>query len=114
MFISPAIAFTKRSGCVDVNVPAPPNALGFLLSSETFPSISALSSPIIGTISVSLFGLERLAAAPKCGASVGILAIGHPNFTSLVSIFPVLLSLTSTRPPIPKSRSHQVLFNAPA
>src|SRR6266480_2818155 len=39
--------------------------------------------------------------------------LGHGSFTSFVTILPDD-SFTSTRPPMPKSRSHQVLFGAPA
>lgn len=114
MFISLAIALTSRSGCVAVNVPAPPNTLDSCGLSDDPLLESALSKPMIGTISVSLFGFDRLAAAPKCGASVGIRAIGQPSFTNLDYILPVLLSFTNTLPPMPRSRSHHVLFNAPA
>ena len=121
------IALTNRVGCVEMKAPSPPRRDGFQFSSLT-SSMSELSRPTIGTICVSLLN-GPFAAAPKCGANVGIRAtiawselpvvffelhhlLGQSSLTNFDTIFPP--SLTNTRPPIPKSRSHQVLFSAPA
>ena len=81
---------------------------GWLLA----PERSGLSRPMIGTICVSLLK-GPTAAMPKCGANVGMRAIGQSSFTSFFSIFPVFESFTRTLPPIPRSRSHQVSFRPP-
>lgn len=70
-----------------------------------------VSSPITGVICVSVLKGPR-EGAPKWGARVEIRAIGQSSLTNLLSTFPSGV-LMITRPPIPRSLSHQVLLSAP-
>ena len=59
------MAFTRRSGCVAVKVPAPPRRLDGEVIEGFLEVRSELSRPMIGTICVSGLGCGSDAGAPK-------------------------------------------------